>query len=687
MKKFNLLMASLLLAFCNSSVFAQSDFQVLSESSGLKKIKVTNQAKEQLFNNAVTQNSETTNDVRISNTGVVVSVNSLRGLKAAGLPLWVETEVLAEYGYGSWLDVPEQQLDVIFEALTYDMDAILQVAYEDLILSGDASSMSYSQQVNAVQAQGFSLRKCFKSSWKEDSKAFDKSFNNASNKSYSTNSGYINLNAQTNITATGSLKGGFYYKAKSRCGIPYKIRFQHADVNADANISGLLKSTGSASYSDSKIFNLEPIRMFEYTQSWWFYIFQFDMKLKAQFDLGLKVAAAAAVNYEATYDTKGVIGITWRCTKDECIKSRNIVDLTFNDTGATNYSAQVKVEVVPFADANFSADIDMYWGALDIANAKIGVVAATPITYFGYYGNMCSDADKDGTNEIVSASLIDGYGMLYAYRDVNALGKKKRFDLDLGLSGNWRKTSEFDIRATSGTKLTVYSKHLYYKDLNGQSSVIQPVFLSDTNIAINQPFSFSKRSCHPFSDAVTYEVNWGDGTANTLGSATSIAHNWAGTGTKTIYARLVEDAFGRKLNGKWVSKAYTVTGAISYCAMSGLAGRYVTTGYGSGTPSAASQATNYCGVCGTYGVAVSDGGTAFYCKNASATTSSISTISSSRSSSSLSSCAISGRSGAYYTTAYSSGIPSAAQAAGTYCGSCGTKSLNVANGGVAFYCN
>ncbi|MES2825074.1 MAG: S8 family peptidase [Pseudomonadota bacterium] len=165
----------------------------------------------------------------------------------------------------------------------------------------------------------------------------------------------------------------------------------------------------------------------------------------------------------------------------------------------------------------------------------------------------------------------------------------------------------------------------------------------------------------------------------------------------TVTPALVSDAILRGATKNKINDALTANNSLlnalaptlNACILSGLGGKYVTTGYGQSTPSAANQAASYCGTCGIYGVTLSGGGTAFYCKQpgvASSSSSSVST-SSSRSSASISSCVASGRSGAYYGTAYSSGIPSAAQAAGTFCGSCGSKSITVANGGVAFYCN
>lgn len=137
-----------------------------------------------------------------------------------------------------------------------------------------------------------------------------------------------------------------------------------------------------------------------------------------------------------------------------------------------------------------------------------------------------------------------------------------------------------------------------------------------------------------------------------------------------------------------------LTPSLNACVLSGLGGKYVVTGYGQGTPSAANQAVSYCGTCGIYGVTVSGGGTAFYCRNPNVATSSSapaasssSARSSSSANSSASACAASGKSGKYYGTAYSSGIPSAAQAAATYCGACGYRGVSVANSGVAFYCN
>lgn len=67
-----------------------------------------------------------------------------------------------------------------------------------------------------------------------------------------------------------------------------------------------------------------------------------------------------------------------------------------------------------------------------------------------------------------------------------------------------------------------------------------------------QPYAARMRPCWPYSDAVTYQLNWGDGATSTLsgpaGTFTTASHAWPSPGSRVLSLTALRDAHGRVLN-------------------------------------------------------------------------------------------------------------------------------------------
>jgi PKD domain len=550
-----------LLCLClASSVYAQSQpVTVLEEGQGYQRIRISDPEYVEVFQAHVQSAAKAATVAKgtppppantPAETREVVVIKTLRGLKQAGLPLWVETDILHEAGYQGWEEVTEAQLDAPLDTTSIDLDALSMVEQ-----TRQASGQNNLQQDDKVTALGW-----FSPRWEEKLESIMKTIDTNTPLGAQHNSGSVQARLDGVFQGNGAFKIDISYSIRTFLGIPYGARFNYANVTVDATIRGQFGVKGSARYQLDEELLKQSISLWQAQYGGWLSIFQFQGELALALELGVKLHVEASTSFASLHQADGAVGLTWSCTSDGCTKTRDNVDLQFAVNDTNQYAVQVNIQLTPYADVNFAAKLDMYWGAIRIAKAKAGIVAALPLTYFGYYGDMCSDGNNDGSDEVVKASVLDMNGELYAYLTVEVLGKRSSYPIDLHLGG-WAKKKQVTHYPDAGFQATVYTKNLLYKDLlSGGSSVFEPVLMIPEVVRQGDGITLALRSCYPFHEqAVTYEVDWGDGSGISVQSGEVVHHTWPAYGDYVVAVRLVTDEAGRAFQARWVSKRINVS--------------------------------------------------------------------------------------------------------------------------------
>lgn len=533
---------------------------LLTTGNGYKKIRISNADYSSLFksnlNRAAASGLQSKSSTK--NENQVIVITSLRGAFSPDIPAWVRDEVFDDMGLNQ-STISDTELDEPIDPITIDLSAIEII--HDMETQRSAQSKLATKSFNPVDMI------CPKK-WHDETK--EKSYDisqiqDIANESYDSNTDNKNKNKNKHqltaslngkIAGHGTATAKIFYAIKKRCGIPYKAKFKKADFTTDIDMNGALNVKGATTYIyKDKIFE-KHLTLWRSEYEWWIYFFEFKLDLEAAIDLGVDVNATASSEFEVQYLNKGKLGITWTCTRKKCQKTRNENTLRLkNNAPLESFQTSAKINVTPYMDTNFTADLNMYWNAIDIARGKIGVVAALPINIYAYYGNKCSDADADGRQETVDGLLLDAYAELYSYLNIELFNKKSNYAISL-----FAAVDGYTIdKHYSGTlytekkfKATVYRKLVLFKDLlSSGSSILDPVINTEPMIPNQSTIGISTRSCYPYEDAVTYEIDWGDGSDRYIGSDSNVSHTWKDYGPYIISARMTKDSFSRRINSNW----------------------------------------------------------------------------------------------------------------------------------------
>jgi hypothetical protein len=554
--KLYFIIITLFIGMSNAYAAESSNIEIIEETKHFKRMKISNDEYKSLYEIS-TKNSFTANKSPSVATNETVSIRTLQGVLDADLPSWLQDEFLEESGFTSWLQVTPNDLIKPIDTTIVDIDSLNEVS----ALNGKELQSITSTKLNSSTTgivftpQGWFCSK----KWKDKSKTFNLDINENRKQIFNYDENGVTAGLDGVFEGNGTLDAQIFYKIKTRCGIPYKAKFVHADIATDITLGGQVGLAGYAAYKLETSLASHHINLWHYEYDWWVYFFEFELELDLNIDLGVDLKVEASAGFETSHNVGGYSKVDWRCDSSDCRKTRNDVNLTFQVEDNISYAAQVKVELTPFVDTNFVADLDLYWGAIQIAKAKVGVVAALPITLFGYYGNQCSDANNDGKNELVDALLISVDAEIYGYLKIELLSKEWVYDLEIDILG-WNKRKSGDLYTELDFEASILNKNIYYKDfITGGSSVMEPAMILPNIVKTEGAIIINNRSCYPFSDSLTYEIDWGDGSENYVGSGGLINHTWLNNGDTTVKTRMVNDISGRTFEGRWVEKRVNVS--------------------------------------------------------------------------------------------------------------------------------
>jgi len=338
------------------------------------------------------------------------------------------------------------------------------------------------------------------------------------------------------FTITGQLQGSvtaeIHFDVKRKkviawC-VPYGVKFKNVHAFGNATSNAGVTATGTVSYHDS--FGPSELAKPElFSVLFWIGPIPVDIGFNLPISAGLDISAdlTGTINYNGTHVATGSFDYT--CTLDDCFGSSS-----FDNTSPTGSTQEITgsvaghVKPVPYVDVGFRA----YLYTESIAYAQVGVRPYVLGDLWGFTGNNCGDADGNGNTESVQALTFD------LDRRIDLTGQASVFG-----GGPWSRTLHTGAVAHVG----------FYDLIN--SSALQPQFQGPASLDVNKAGAYKvrMRSCWPYTDNATYQVNWGDGSAvqslqGAPATEVQASHTWTAAGTYAASATSISDAHGRALN-------------------------------------------------------------------------------------------------------------------------------------------
>jgi hypothetical protein len=357
---------------------------------------------------------------------------------------------------------------------------------------------------------------------------------NLSDKTYTKNfplsggfSGSVALTGHISGTVNADI--AFDIKRKNVLGfcVPYGVKFNTLHAYGNATSNGGVNLTGTLNYSGS--FGPWDIAKPDLYSFW---VYPYGIPVKIGFNLpitsalSLTATVTGTVNYNGNHVANGTFDYT--CTLDDCTGTHTFENTPDSSDQVITGGVSGHLKPTPYVDVAVRA----YLYSDSIAYAQIGVRPYLLGDLWGYAGNACGDADGDGVNETVSALTFD------LDRRIDLTGKAGILGSDL-----WDRTIQ-----------TGSVKHVGFYDLIG-SRAMQPQLQGTAGLdpGATGQYKLKIRPCWPYTDQVTYQVNWGDGSAaqssqGAPGTDVQVSHSWTAEGSPTVTATSVSDQHGRALN-------------------------------------------------------------------------------------------------------------------------------------------
>jgi hypothetical protein len=341
-------------------------------------------------------------------------------------------------------------------------------------------------------------------------------------------SGSLNLTGDLEGQANLEVKFNVIRKKVLFKCVPWSAELKSARVHGNATSDEGVTLTGTLNYT-TKLgpWNVAKPELFSVTFPVGPIPVTIGFNLPIIAGLDLTAAVTGTVNYNGTHVATGTFDYT--CTLKTCTGSSNFSNV--GENGATQTvtgGVDGRIKPTPWVDVAFRAYLYDEW----LAYAQVGVRPHFLGDLWGYTGNFCGDAAADGHFETVRALTFDLDTRIDWTGEAGAFGKKR-----------WGKTLK------TGTV-----SHVGFWDLIN-SSAMQPHFHGPATVYTGDQgdYKLRMRPCWPYTENVTYQVNWGDGAAaqevqGAPGTELAVPHTWSAAGNKAASATSVKDAHGRTIH-------------------------------------------------------------------------------------------------------------------------------------------
>lgn len=500
-----------------------------------------------------------------ANADDALAIANLRDLRDAAMPDFAESEILADLGYKNWNAVPDSALDTpLGSVLTFSKQAL--AATEAELNNGGA------------QTKGLCGGR-----WKLKSKTVNSGPIGGGDQmavAGGDSSTGVRFTGEAEMDGTVQFQAAVRYQERSnKCiGIPYRWEF------VDANVDVVVATTGDLSLTNQLTVT--------HTRRLWSEALDLpkakldipiakvlNIELEASLQVLLAVDLTAGYTYQQptsiaqAYQIDGSYEAHLFCDNSGCkTREDSVSDMSFTAIDGTGRQGQqtVDITVTPSADLGVQLGIDLELVGVDIYDVfdgKAGVMASLPIRFYTTAGNDCSDANGDGVSENVSTTLVDINAQLFGYLSGQGVGNDfhEWIDLKLKPSDGWVKKLIADPYGRAQSTGPAYSTNVLMSVLDqGEHSALEPL-VRDVGRFSNGAAEFEGvklagiRSCYPFAESPTFDIDWGDGTTQRVAMAQGeqlVAHDWSNDGEgQTVKVRVANDATTRKIFGPWVAVA------------------------------------------------------------------------------------------------------------------------------------
>lgn len=298
-----------------------------------------------------------------------------------------------------------------------------------------------------------------------------------------------------------------YKKSDWSLCIPYTVRFKEAGAVGSINLNdarlALTASVNATVLEDSSRQNL-----YDSNGLAWIGPIPVWYSFGIPMDYGYKVILGASTTVAYSSQLSGQISFNYTCSGGYCTGSGDTSTVRLS-SGAPNWSVQADATFDPFVKVGLEGRIYPI-GNWYLASAGVGFKFSTPLQLYGYYGNACGDADKDGYNETVNTYFADLQARVSLVTSWSVLGGEHvRYVSIGGAAGRRINGALYKVLNTEGNHGPLWSQRLYYVD-SGSPSIFSPVLRQQAGTFNGSQYEHvlktSMRPCVPFDTAYSVDI-------------------------------------------------------------------------------------------------------------------------------------------------------------------------------------
>ena len=312
----------------------------------------------------------------------------------------------------------------------------------------------------------------------------------------------------------------------------YAAAFKRLDVSGNASAQARVRANGH--FQKAWHYEKEVAKPDLGSADFWVGPIPVHIGFNLPITAGLDASAVATL--DADMNATGNASFDIHCNSSSCDGSKN-VSFGFTNNKNPTMSVSAKVDVTP----SVSASVRGYLYSESILYAQVGVKPKLPCQLFFYYGNQCGDANGDGTPETVNALTLD------AGVEVDVTAKVSLFGDDTW-SHDWavlpRRSVAFWDLAPGGSSVLTPILH------GSGAAITRGTEVTAGGFALRA--TGSMRPCWPYTDPMTYELAWGDGTTESFTLAPNAPfvedHAVSGFSPRTLTLTAQRDSAGRTIN-------------------------------------------------------------------------------------------------------------------------------------------
>ncbi len=298
-----------------------------------------------------------------------------------------------------------------------------------------------------------------------------------------------------------------YKKSDWSLCIPYTVRFKEAGAVGSINLNDArLALTASVSttvaedssrhdlYKSNGVVWLGPIPVW--------YTFAVPM------DYGYKVILSASTTVEYSSQLSGQITFNYTCANGNCGGTSDTSTVRLSNPNP-NWAIQADATFDPFVKVGLEGRVYPV-GNWYLASAGVGFKFSAPLQVYGYYGNACGDANKDGTNELVNTYFADLQARVSLVSSWSFLGGERvRYVSVGGWAGRKINGALHKVLNTEDNHTPLWNRRLYYTD-SGSPSIFSPVLRQQAGSFNGSQYEHvlntSMRPCVPFENNYLVDI-------------------------------------------------------------------------------------------------------------------------------------------------------------------------------------